>query len=95
MLKRIAALNVQVEYSAIFLSRMLFRFLVFTEWTPWTNCRGNCGEPGHRTQTRVCQNGCVDISQENTTLTEECRVTEDGFEKEHLSILQKLVTNQW
>ena len=62
-----------------------------TEWTPWTNCRGYCGELGHRTKTRTCQNGCADISQENTTKIEECEVTEDGFEKENLSILQKFI----
>ena len=61
----------------------LLRFLVLTEWSEWTACRGFdssiCTGAGQRSRIRTCENGCCDISSKNLTITEDCEVTKDGF----------------
>ena len=64
----------------------MFSLLVLTQWSDWTECRAidsrSCSGPGIRRKTRACENGCADISNKNLTMTEDCVVTEDGFQKE-------------
>ena len=60
--------------------------LDLSHWSAWTACRGNdtstCPDRGQWTKYRTCKNGCEkwEISEKNLTRTEDCDVTEDGFQ---------------
>ena len=43
----------------------------FTNWTPWTQCSGGCGQSGTQTRSRSCNNhsGC---QPQQTTETQSC-----------------------
>ena len=61
-----------------------------TEWSGWTACRvidnRSCSGPGIRRKVRICENGCEGITNTNLTITEDCEVTEDGFQIENMTL---------
>ena len=46
----------------------------------------SCSGPGLRRKVRICENGCEGITNTNLTITEDCEVTEDGFQIENMTL---------
>ena len=47
------------------------KILVLSKWNEWSSCSSTCG-PGDQRRTRICYQGCSDISSQHLTETQTC-----------------------